>query len=212
MTVILDLDHTLLRTSSLKGAMMEHLAPLGITPEQFKDTYDATVHAIPGQYSYDIARHALLIEEKTGVDAASAGKALFAALDTLPSMLYDDAVPFLNFLRSRKLPMVLLTMGNAAFQRAKVERLDIEQYFDDCIYTETGKETIDLEFSNPPSEWLFINDNPKELRALAARFPESAMIRIKRPDGKMFTPEDDALNVPTFSSLTEVENLLLERK
>jgi methionine salvage enolase-phosphatase E1 len=55
----------------------------------------------------------------------------------------------------------------------------------------------------PVSEWVFINDNPIELRALAERYPEARMIRITRPDGKKF-PGEDLRDVPTFTTLEEV--------
>lgn len=208
MTIILDLDHTLLNTSQLKGAMRDRVGSLGIAPEQFDSTYTATVSGDASRNNYVIARHAQLLSDATQIDVSHIERSLSDALDALPNMLYADSVPFLEFLKARALHTVLLTFGNAAFQREKVERLGIAHYFDDMIFTEAGKHEAVLSIQTQTSEWVFINDNPVELRALIARYPDSRMIRIKRPDGKAFAPADDALDVETYESLNAAQKAL----
>lgn len=208
MHIILDLDHTLLDSVALKRKLEESIAPLGVTPEQFRDTYRATTAAIEEQYDYDIARHAQLLHEACGVDAEEVARRLHATLEGLPALVYPDSIPFLDFLRERGTPISLLTYGNATFQQEKVWLLGIASYFKNMIFTEKGKETAELHLSEPDKEWMFINDNPNEMRTLQERFPESTMLRIKRADGKQFPTEEDTLDVPTFATLDDAKQYL----
>lgn len=205
MTVILDLDYTLLDTTKFKEAMEESVAPFGVTKEQFRTTYAATVAAIAGQYDYDFARHAKLLQEISGADEAELRRALEGALERLPAFLYEDSIAFLESLKDSGAHVALLTFGNAGFQEEKVRRLGIEVYFDECIYTQTGKHTVEYSFPGNEESWVFINDNPKEIRSLMELFPKSTMLRVKRENGKTFAAEDDALAVPTFATLAKLQ-------
>lgn len=203
MTYILDLDHTLLDTNAFKRTLEESLAPLGISREQFQSTYVATVSAVAGRYDYTIAGHAKTLHEQCGIDEAAAIENLSGALDRLPHFLYPDSLPFLETLRDHGLSCILLTMGNAAFQEEKVRRLGIAPFFEQLVFTEEKKDRISLSLPDDPSKWIFVNDNPAEIRGLALRFPEAKMVRIKRVGAKTFPPEDDLPGIPTFPSLAE---------
>lgn len=204
MVVILDLDYTLLDTAAFRNALGASLEAHGISPAQFWETF-GMIAGLSDATSYSIERHARVLHEQTGVAAAIAEDALHKAFDALPGMLYHDSQAFLDLLRSKGIPTVLLTFGNTAFQREKVRRAGIEGYFAHAIYTEEAKESIELGLSEFTGEPLFINDNPNELRALMVRYPAARMVRIKRPEGKTFPPEEDVLDVPTFASLEEAQ-------
>jgi len=208
MIVILDLDYTLLDTAALKRSLEESVLPLGITSTQFKETYDDTAQATPGRYNYSLVAHAHLMHERFGIDEAEALARLTSALDMLPSALYPDTLPFLEKLTRERIPMVLLTLGNPRLQEEKVAKLGIAKYFSRLFFTDGSKVTVRLELSESPGEWVFINDNPGELRDLSVRYPDAAMICIKRPGGKQFSPAEEALRFTTITSLDEAASLL----
>lgn len=207
MLLIIDLDYTLLDTSAFKARLATELGAYGVTSEQFWETF-GMIAGVSDRTSYSIARHAQVLHEQTGIDAEDAQRGLEAAFGALPGMLYPDTPVFLALLREQGVPAVLFTFGDSAFQEQKVRAALIEPYFRSHVYTEESKHLIELAFPEPEDEWVFINDNPTELRALAQRYPGARMIRIRRPDGKTFAPEDDALDVPTFPSLDEVRTHL----
>ena len=210
MTYILDLDHTLLDTNAFKRALEASLAPLGVSREQFQETYAATVSAVEGHYDYTIAGHAKQLASVCHIEESEAMTNLAGALDQLPRFLYPDSLPFLTAIQTRGLPCVLLTFGNALFQEEKVRRLGIAHFFDKLIFTEERKDRISFSFSDDEREWVFVNDNPIEIHALAERFPQARMIRIQRPGAKTFSVEADVLELVKYSSLSEVEVLLIK--
>ena len=204
MTVILDLDHTLLDTSHLKQAMEDHAAKAGVPRDVFQKTYTETVTGEQGTYNYELARHAAFMHRDSGVDESIILAELHAALDTLPTLLFEDSIPFLKKLRERGDKIALLTFGNPKFQEEKVLRLNISEYFDTFIFSEHEKSSAAFNFEDGPESWVFINDNPNEIRALREKFPTSRMIRIKRQGGKPFPEDQDALDVETVASLSDI--------
>lgn len=208
MLVILDLDYTLLDTTAFKRALIASLEPMGVSSDEFFETYGIVAHAIPGKHGYSFEAQAKVLHEKYGYDEAEVLKRLTSVYDILPSFLYPDSTPFLEFLKEKGIPAVLFTWANPEHQEAKVKNLRIEQYLSKIIITNEAKGTAELDLGVPESEWVFINDNPRELRDLAARYPAARMIRIVRPDGKKFSPEEDMLDVPTFESFERVKLLL----
>ncbi len=208
MIVILDLDYTLLDTAALKRALEESMLPLGVASAQFQETYSATAQATPGKYDYSIKGHARLLHERFGIDEAAALARLTSALDMLPSALYPDSAPFLEALTHERIPMALLTLGNPRFQEEKVAKLGIAKHFSHLFFTDGSKAEIRLDLPEPSGEWVFINDNPAELRDLSVRYPDAAMIRIRRPGGKEFPPDEEALEFPRISLLGEAKPMI----
>lgn len=208
MLAILDLDYTLLDTTAFKRALTASLEPLGISSDEFYETYGTVAHAIPGQHGYSFEAQARLLREKYGHDELEVFKRLSSVYDILPSFLYPDSIPFLELLKEKGIPAVLFTWANPEHQAAKVKHLHIEPYLAKVIITSEDKGAAALDLDAPESAWVFINDNPRELRSLAARYPGATMIRIVRPDGKQFPPEEGAPDVPTFATLDEVREHL----
>lgn len=207
MTVILDLDYTLLDGMALKQGMCTALAPLGVSQEQCATTYAATVAAVPNAYDYDPARHAALLAGATGVAESDLQRALQDVFADLRPYLYPDSLPFLEFLKGTGATLVLLTLGNALHQQEKVRHAGIEDYFAEFVYAEAEKHTLPLMFAGDEQEWLFINDNPAELLALAERFPRASMLRVKRANAKTFADdlEARAAALVTFPSLAAMQ-------
>lgn len=208
MVIILDLDRTLLDTDAFKRTLEESLVPLGVSPEQFRETYRATAGAQEGRYDYSPEAHARMLHKRYDVDEAALAAAFSGAFERLPDYLYPDAPPFLHLARERGCFVALLTLGNARFQGEKVRRLGIESYFDTLIFTAESKASMALDLPETPPRWAFVNDNPNEIRAFMTRYPESRHIRVKRPGGEIFSPDEAALAVPTYATLDEVAALL----
>ncbi|MEN9413115.1 MAG: hypothetical protein RLZZ342_202 [Candidatus Parcubacteria bacterium] len=208
MIVILDLDYTLLDSAAFKQRLVDNLRELGVSNEQFFETYNAVRDSVPGQHGYSFGRQADLLHETYGFDTGDVFTQLSRACEALPEFLYPDSIPFLELLKEKHIHTALLTWANRGHQEEKMRYLGISPYFAEIILTEQSKDSVELAFPAPESEWVFINDNPNELRALAARYPEAQMIRIKRPQGKPFTPAEDALDVLAFQTLEEVREYL----
>jgi hypothetical protein len=207
MIYIVDLDYTLLDTKAFKQAMQKGVGKFGITTELFDQTYKQTIDGRQGQYDYDAVRHASYMSKESGVEPQDLQAALVNCLERVDDFLYPDSIEFLKWLRGLG-GTALLTWGNPQWQKKKVERSKIHKLFDNYVYSKGDKSAVELSFSDSETDWVFINDNPKEILEIKKRYPQATHLRIKRLQGKQFPKEIDNIDVPTFSNLLESKNYI----
>ncbi len=121
-----------------------------------------------------------------------------------PLSLFPDAQRIINKLRSRNLPVAILTDGALEAQRTKVKLLNIESQIDKIIYTDElgrdywkpstkGFELLMEYFHTAPTENVYIADN-EEKDFFAPNILGWLTIKIQRPDGVHYiksAPTDD---------------------
>ncbi|MBU1075213.1 hypothetical protein KJ705_03975 [Patescibacteria group bacterium] len=207
MIYIIDFDHTLCNTTALKEALQEGVSKFGVDEQIFAATYNRTVETIPDEYDYDTSRHAEIISKETSGDPKEIKNKLDSIIGRMDEFLFKDSLSFLNWLKDYG-KIVILTWGNPKWQQTKIENSSIKKLADQCLYTGKEKSTLQLGFPEPEEEWVFINDNPKEIKQTMKLFPKSTHLRMKRPEGKKFDPEIDQLNVPTFTELAVLKKYL----
>ncbi len=141
MTLILDLDHLLIRTEGLKVKMFELVRPLGVTRKIFNETYQATAHRAKGKYSYSAVIHG----EKTAAALKKPGlaleitKRLYQAIEQTPNLVYGDVFDFLAKARKSHARLILLTRGDPDWQMRKIKAAGLKRFFDQIIITPADK-------------------------------------------------------------------------
>ena len=209
MIYIVDFDHTLCNTTALKKALQESVREFGVDDNIFSSTYQKTVEAIPDEYDYDISRHAEIISKVTSGNPSEIKSRLVSIISRMDEFFFKDTLSFLNWLKEHG-KIVILTWGNPKWQQTKIENGSLKKLADQCIFTGKKKSTLKLNFPEPGQNWVFINDNPKEIKRMMDLFPSSIHLRIKRPEGKKFDPEIDQINIPTFVDLGKLRRYLTE--
>jgi hypothetical protein len=188
--VIFDLDHTILDTRSFDRAIGDVLARFGLSYEQYKEAYAATVSRVPGTYDFSVpafldilaARHPKLSGHRAGI-----AEGMERALDGVMAHLFPGIGELLEALRPHVDELTLLTKGNREWQAAKVERSGVAQVFDRHVYVE-GSKADELEgLISRDHRTVFVNDNPEENMEIRRRFPELILLHVHGPLG---TPED----------------------
>lgn len=203
---LIDLDNTLLDTAgSFKNARIEALAQLGISRDLYEESYQAARNAENGNTVYNNKRHAKALS-LFGFNEERVLEILdnLNQPENIKKFLYPDALNFLDKIKNFGEPMMLLTLGNPAFQELKVKALDLEKYFDRIVYTDDCKtekisEIMDT-MSNRPV-WL-INDRISENLAVKEKFPEIKIVQKIYP--MVSVDEYKISGIPFFSTLTEI--------
>ena len=125
-------------------------------------------------------------------------KKIYKAIDKLlieaSSYLFSDAIPFLEYLKSKGYPVIILSRGNYDFQTNKILSCNIDLYFDDIIVTLNHKGELNLDYANS----IFIDDREEEINNILEKNP-MRIIFIQRNGNKK-------LNVETVTSLNELIN------
>jgi len=211
MIFIIDLDHTLLNTSRLKKEMAKSIKKFGIKEKLWKETYQTTVKKVKKAFDYNVKLHSQLIFQKTGIKASLIEKEFKSVLKKCYKFLYPDTKPFLKYLKNKKVKIILLTLGNINWQKEKIKNLNLQKYFNKIIFTYWHKRFLKLNLDEPPENWIFINDNLKEIKELKDNFPQSLFLRIKRKGARNVYLKKDQIKVETFSNLTQIKSFLERR-
>lgn len=210
--IIIDLDYTLYRTDFLIRDMKQVLAQYGVGEADFHVTYKKSLHWDGDGYGFDYSfdKHVALLQ--------SIGFRINAD-EVLPKLqacvrqeyLFDDAIPFLQFLRAQNEEVVLLTAGNPEFQKMKVATVGIEQYVDRTVYLSGNKDVFVKDVVASGEQVWFINDNSKENARIKKLFPRVHMLGIINTF--KYAKEDIAYgDIPYFATLTELQAYMREHK
>lgn len=175
MLIIFDLDYTLLDTKNFKTGLAK---ALGLAADEFNDSYKKYFkdRAMP----YNVEKHIEYLGSGTVETGAARKERLKDFFLEIDKYLFADAENALKKLKLGGHKLLLLTFGDADWQKQKVDNLKIKKYFDEIIYTNKGKGEADelrelmcrMEETKTPltplcekggtEEILIVNDNAKE--------------------------------------------------
>ncbi|MDP3245327.1 MAG: HAD family hydrolase [bacterium] len=209
MIFILDFDYTLFDVSVFKKALSKSVKKLGIKQDLWQETYKKTLEQHKEACNYDVKKHSHLLGQMVAVDSFLIENEMRQVLARSQDFLYPDTEDFLRYLKNRGSKIVLLTLGNIAWQKKKIKDLKIKKYFDKFIFTARHKRHLKLKFNGSPRDWIFVNDNPREIQEMRPLFPKSVFLRLKRHGGKKFLSELEKISVPTFPDLKTVKKYLV---
>jgi len=200
---IIDFDDTLFDTYRYKLSRMERLHTEGVSEELFWQSYKKARNNDWGAFTYSDKRHAEVLSEM-GFNEEKIFQALNSVNTHLPDFLFEDTLPFLEDIKKKNEPMVLLSLGDPETQEMKVQGSGVHRYFDRTFMVQETKEQVVqelLQHYQKKFAW-FINDKVKETQLLQEKFPELIPVLHQSPA----IPEEEYKNskIPHFLTLTEI--------
>ncbi len=177
MTIVLDIDHTLINAEKLKRALARDARACGVAPRRFWDAYRAvrksgafSPEAVAAHLGHDRAMRQHLVTR------------WWATLRAPQTFLYADARPFFQWARAAKHSIIFYTYGNPRVQQAKVRALRAFAPRARAIITVDSAKRDDLRKILPRGEpWVWVDD--ADVRLHAALPPNGTIIRIARGRG-----------------------------
>ncbi len=207
--IIIDFDDTLFDTVSLKEALLALFARFGVSTEKFWETYKIS-YTQNDLASYNLWRHIdVVCQQFPNLDKklmlASAKEILLNG----KKYLLDGAEDFLRGLRGLGVPLILLSLGDAEWQKEKVDSVGVAVFFNEIIFT--GRKKIDVTQSlikDAIGDIIFINDKIAETQEIAALADQiKPMVRVKKGVGASDYEKSGLLFFSNFSEiLTRVKS------
>lgn len=180
MTIIFDLDYTLLDTNLFRK---ELAMAMGISTDNYNVSYADRFYNDNGTetpYHPEIHLDYLI---KKGIVLQTAKeiimKDVLKVVKNLNKCLFWQAEKVFDKCKEKKYNLILITWGNKDWQKLKIDNLRIKKYFDKIITADKDKdECIDF-LINSDDEKIIINDNLKESLKLQKKLKNSKIFLIK---------------------------------
>lgn len=201
--LVVDFDDVLNRTTEYQEYLKQGFAEFGLDPGTFDELYRATKK--PGTQGKDVFDYFSFIEEvKKRLPDRTAEIDSFVEHIDYKKFVDQSVMRALEVIRATLEPVkiTLLTHGDTAYQRMRVEATGVDKTVDEIIYSEGSKREVlealrkpkkDPEFPNleqytieRDSFILTVDDNPDQLEDFAKTAVERhyANLRYRHPSAK----------------------------
>ncbi len=199
---IIDFDHTLYDTNLLSEELWRVLRNQGVAKPDFERTYKLAIYGAKSEYiDYTFEKHlSILTESGYKLDRAEVLEALYSLLTV--NRLFADSVSFLKYVSGFG-NTILLTAGNADFQKKKIVAAKIKDYFDKIIFVHRKKENTVQKLRQEAKIIYFINDCLEENMAVKKSVPDAVVITKVNPC-RNNTRQLEKSGLPFFNNLEEI--------
>jgi len=199
MTIIFDLDYTLLDTARFKKDIASVLEQCGITEERFLEAYAENVEKGELIRDFDALRYVTALRGDLTCTEAEAAAKIGDLSENMNEYFFPNAEWLLEKLKAEGHSLKLLTHGNIEWQKKKIANTGIKDVFDEIIYAPENKDDMKdaLEVAEAPV--VMVNDHGREIDALGMIFPAFHMIAVKGPK-----PPPSDQTIPVCADLINV--------
>ena len=202
MNLIFDFDRTLFDTAQFEADLSAIFLRFGVPATLFKSSMRAAmlIQNEDLNFDYTFEKH-LAVLKSLGFDLP---REILSELNSLvgPHYVFVGVKAMLEFVRPRVESLLLLTAGNPEFQKMKVDKSGLADFFTECIYLHTGKEKIVQDYLTK-GRLIFVNDNMKENEIIRTQCLEAQIVG-KRALDRDSRELADASGLPYFDSISEL--------
>lgn len=175
MTIIFDLDYTLLDTVKLKRQLAQ---AMNLKYNEF----DEGMLKYFSEMDYNFDTHLKILAQEGKIKSLiKIEKCVNEIFKNLDSCLFPQVLNILAKLKKRGHKLILLTRGDVNWQKRKVCALSARKYFAKIIFTGRSKHLLaKKEFKNEP-DIIIVNDNARESLEMKRELGRGKIILIKGP-------------------------------
>ena len=201
MNYYLDFEYTLFDTYAFREELYKILEKNGLDRSYLKLTPELAEN---GQKLLNVRKVFKSIAKSKNIKIENFIEPLEKLYSNGQKFVYTDTIEFLKYLKSQKHKLHLMTWGEKEFQKEKLIASKLYNYFDEIIYAEKLKYTLEgIDYENG----IFIDDSIRDLKGLYNRNAKN-LFRIKRPNGKNSNKTLDIKEILEFNSLKELQEYL----
>ncbi len=200
MNYYLDFDYTLFDTHAFREGLYEILEKNGLDKTYLALTPEMKTN---GQKLLNIKELFKSLSTTKNIPIENFLEPLEDLYSRCDEFVYEDTVEFIKYLKSQNHKLYVLTWGEKQFQKEKLKASKLYDYFDEIVYAEQLKYTLDLDYENG----IFVDDSIRDLEGLYEKNAKQ-VFRIKRKNGKNSDKELNIKEILEFDSLKELQEYL----
>ena len=200
---IIDFDGVLFNDMRFKQEYETLFQCAGISRVTYEKTYQQTKK----KGYYDPRIH-IRLALGSGKGASVTEKSLFSQIKTFLDQsfrfVYGDVKKFLAFLKEEGINAILLSTGDAVFQKHKLAKSGIHDFFNDVIIIPHASKIADVDMilrKMKPMSAIFIDDKREVVEAIKNSLPSVYAIHMRRRDNEMPSRNAD-LVARSFADMT----------
>lgn len=201
MNYYLDFDYTLFDTYAFREGLYKILEKNGLDKTYLSITSEKKEN---DQKLLNIKELFTNLSKEKKIPLDNFLKPLEELYSKADKFVYDDTIEFLKYLKSKNHKLHILTWGDKEFQKEKIQAAQLENYFDEIIYAEKLKYTLDIDYE----KGIFIDDSIRDLSGLY-NANANQVFRIKRENGVNSKKELNIKEILEFNSLKELQEYLI---
>lgn len=205
---MLDFDGVLFDDERFKRDYWRVFRHAGIPHRAHQRAYAESKKRHVGGYRHDL-HLALLSRDFPKLNVSRLERNIWRLLASSKKYLYRETRPFLRHWRARRMPLVLVSSGNA-FQKEKVRASRLAPFFQSVAVTDTVDKVAPIgtliKRFNPPRA-VFIDDKKSFVDAVKSRFPDILVLQMIRRKDQEQSAHADAV----VSNLAAARRVIAQR-
>lgn len=188
----IDFDDTLFDTKKFKKELIDVFKKNGISEAQFRESYYARKG---GEDVFSPEAQIRMLKKKYNIDSRRLIFDFNDFIRDLSRFLFKDTASFLKKIKSKKNYLILLSYGDAKFQKKKILNSGIADFFNEIIVTRGIKLAVmeKHELTKISKRVIFIEDHPEQLDAVMKKISSNNknellkkidVVKISRKNGR----------------------------
>ncbi len=208
----IDFDDTLFDTHAFKQVRLDAIKEIGVSEDTFWSTYREARGIEKGKIAtYSDELHAKLLETQ-GFDFQTVHEILKNVTNHISTFVLLGAVDFLLSVQEKAGHLVILSLGDPAFNLLKMRQSGLQKYVNESIVVDETKIKVLRRMKKRfPDErrWLFINDKVTETIEIHDQFPGMNVVLRQSPSiGESEYKRAGYAHFPTLKEVSEyIKNL-----
>ena len=180
MKIVLDFDDCIFNTYQFFQELLGIFKRVGFTEKEFFDNHRRTKEK-NGYFNLEMIIEFLYQTKRFNKEKIK--EEIRSFMDKSGKFVYSDFAGFAgNFGKEN---LILLSYGDANFQKEKIEKSGIASFFKEIIITRDKAKSFKTIFQKYNAEKIFfIDDKADQVNQIKKYFPQVVAIKIERPQGK----------------------------
>lgn len=198
--LFIDFDGTIFNTTLLKERSFVELRKSGFNDDELLSAYQAECL----DYKFSLDDFLLRLAKIKEFNMPLAKARLEKLHKEIPEkFLFADSISFLGKIDHTKYEVNLISMGDVAFQKKKIEDAKISEYFDHVYVIDKQKWDYLKELVKKDERFVLLDDRADTIKKVAEEFPKALALEMCRKD----EDHDDPCRNVGFHNNQSVRNL-----